>query len=60
MSQGQWHVLSRPCPRDITLDKDGRQLESDKMPSDEDVEENKDKIENWEDDNQKAVGNIML
>ena len=60
MSQGQWRVLSRPCPRDITIDKDGNPLASDQMPSDEDVETNKEKIENWEDDNQKAVGNIML
>ena len=60
MSQGQWHVLSRPCPRDITLDKDGIKLESDKMPSAESIEENKDKIEEWDNNNQKAVGNIML
>ena len=60
MSQGQWRVLSRPCPRDISLDKDGRPLESDRMPSEEDLETNKDEIEMWEDDNQKAVGNIML
>ena len=60
MSQGQWRVLSCPCPRDITVDKDGNTLESDKMPKDEDVDANKEKIEDWEDDNQKAVGNIML
>ena len=60
MSQGQWRVLSRPCPRDITIDKDGQTLASDKMPSDSDVAENVEKIEDWEDDNQKAVGNIML
>ena len=30
------------------------------MPKDEDVNTNKEKIEDWEDDNQKAVGNIML
>ena len=30
------------------------------MPSEEDLETNKDEIEIWEDDNQKAVGNIML
>ena len=30
------------------------------MPANEDIETNKDKIETWEDDNQKAVGNIML
>ena len=60
MSQGQWRVLSCPCPKDITVDKDGNTLASDAMPSDEDVENNKDKIEDWEDDNQKAVGNIML
>ena len=60
MSQGQWRVLSRPCPKDITVDEDGNTLESDKMPKDEDVEANKEKIEYWEDDNQKAIGNIML
>ena len=60
MSQGQWCVLSCPCPRDITVDKDGHPLESDRMPSDSDIAENVEKIENWEDDNQKAVGNIML
>ena len=60
MLQGQWCVLSHPCPRDITFDKDGNPLESDKMPSESDIKENKEKIENWEDDNQKAVGNIML
>ena len=51
MLQGQWRVLSQPCPRDITLDKDGRPLESDKMPSEGDVDSNKEKIEDWEDDN---------
>ena len=30
------------------------------MPKEEDVDANKEKIEDWEDDNQKAVGNIML
>ena len=30
------------------------------MPSESDIDENRDKIENWEDDNQKAVSNIML
>ena len=60
MSQGQWRILSRPCPMDITINKDGNPLESDKMPSESAVEENKEKIENWEDDNQKAVGNIMF
>ena len=60
MSQGQWCVLSRPCPRDITVDKDRHPLVSDKMLSDSDIAENVEKIENWEDDNQKAVGNIML
>ena len=30
------------------------------MPSKSDIEENREKIENWEDDNQKAIGNIML
>ena len=60
MSQGQWRVLSHPCPRDITIDKDRIPLEMDKMPADSEIEENKEKIENWEDDNQKAVRNIML
>ena len=60
MSQGQWHVLSRPCPRDITLDSRGIALTGDQVPSDEDITVNKEKIEDWEDDNQKAVGNIML
>ena len=60
MSQGQWHVLSCPCPRDITLDKNGQPLELDKMLSEGDVEENQEKIENWEGNNQKAIGNIML
>ena len=60
MLQGQWRVLSRPCPRDIAVDLDGNTLELDKMPKDEDVDANKEKIEDWEDDNQKAVGNIML
>ena len=60
MSQGQWHVLSRPCPRDITINKDGCPLETDKMLSESEINENKEKIENWEDDNQKAVGNIMF
>ena len=60
MSQGQWRVLSRPCPRDITLDSRGVTLTGDQALSDEDVTANKEKIEDWEDDNQKAVGNIML
>ena len=60
MSQGQWCVLSRPCPRDITLDKNGAELESDKMPSQESIDKNQEKIEEWDNDNQKAVGNIML
>ena len=30
------------------------------MPSESEIDENKEKIEDWEDDNQKAVGNIML
>ena len=51
MSQGQWCVLSHPCPRDITVDEDGETLESDKMPKEEDVDANKEKIEDWEDDN---------
>ena len=53
MSQGQWRILSHPCPYDITLDKNGAPLESDKMPSQE-------MIEDWEDINSKAVGNITL
>ena len=60
MSQGQWHVLTCPCPRDITLDKNGVELESDKLPSQESIDENQNKIEEWDNDNQKAVGNIML
>ena len=60
MLQGQWHVLSHPCPRDITISKDGQPLELDKMPSESEIDENREKIENWEDDNQKAVRNIML
>ena len=60
MSQGQWCVLSRPCPRDITINKDRIPLDTDKMPADSEIEENKEKIKNWEDDNQKAIGNIML
>ena len=60
MLQGQWCVLSHPCLRDITFDKDGNPLESDKMPSKNDIEENKEKIEDWGDNNPKAVGNIML
>ena len=30
------------------------------MPSKSEIDENREKIENWEDDNQKAVGNVML
>ena len=60
MSQGQWHVLSHPCPYDITLDKDGDALDTDKLPSQEKINENQEKIENWEDNNSKAVGNITL
>ena len=60
MLQGQWRVLSRPCPVDITVDSRGNTLTGDNVPSDEDVAANKEKIEDWEDDNQKAVGNIML
>ena len=41
MSQGQWYILSHPCPYDITLDKDGNRLEMDKLPSDEKIEENR-------------------
>ena len=60
MLQGQWHVLTCPCPRDITIDKDSVELESDKMPSQESINENQNKIKEWDNDNQKAVGNIML
>ena len=60
MLQGQWHILSHPCPYDITLDKDGNHLEMDKLPSDEKIEENQEKIEDWEETNSKAVGNITL
>ena len=60
MSQGQWRVLSRKCPDDITLDSRGVTITGENAPSDEDVATNKEKIEGWEDDNQKAVGNIML
>ena len=42
------------------VDENRNTLELDKMPKDEDVNTNKEKIEDWEDDNQKAVGNIML
>ena len=60
MSQGQWRVLSRKCPTDITVDSRGVALTGDQAPSEEDVVANKEKIEDWEDDNQKAVRNIML
>ena len=60
MSQGQWHVLSRPCPVNITIDSKGNTITGENAPSDEDVAANREKIEDWEDDNQKAVGNIML
>ena len=60
MSQGQWRVLSRKCPADITLDSRGVAITGENAPSDEDVAANKEKIEDWEDDNQKAIGNIML
>ena len=60
MSQGQWCVLSRKCPADITLDSRGVTITGENAPSDEDVAVNREKIEDWEDDNQKAVGNIML
>ena len=60
MSQGQWRVLSHPCPADITVDSRGVALTGENAPSDEDVATNKEKIEDLEDDNQKAVGNIML
>ena len=35
-------------------------LTGEEAPSDDDIAANKEKIEDWEDDNQKAVGNIML
>ena len=60
MSQGQWRVLSRKCPDDITIDSKGNTITGDNAPLDEDVAANREKIEDWEDDNQKAVGNIML
>ena len=60
MSQGQWRVLSRSCLADITVNSRGVALSGDAVPSDEDIATNKEKIEDWEDDNQKAVGNIML
>ena len=58
MLQGQWHILSCPCPYNITLDKDSSPLESNKMPSQDKINENQEKIEDWEDDNSKAIGNI--
>ena len=60
MSQGQWHVLSRRCPEDITVDSKGNTITGENAPSEEDVVANREKIEDWEDDNQKAIGNIML
>ena len=42
------------------MDSRGVVLTGDEAPSEEDVAANKEKIEDWEDDNQKAVGNIML
>ena len=60
MLQGQWHVLSQKCLADITVDSRGVALTGENAPLDEDVATNKEKIEDWEDDNQKAVGNIML
>ena len=60
MSQGQWHVLSRKCPDDITVDSRGVTITGENAPLDEDVATNKEKIEDWEDDNQKAIGNIRL
>ena len=60
ISQGQWRVLSRPCPADIAVDSRGAPITGENAPSDEDVAANKEKIEDWEDDNQKAVSNIML
>ena len=60
MSQGQWRILSRKCLADITVDSRGVVLTGDQAPSDEDAAANKEKIEDWGDNNQKAVGNIML
>ena len=60
MSQGQWRVLSCPYSYNIMLDKDGTPLESDKMPSEDKIEENQEKIEDWESNSSKAVGNITL
>ena len=60
MSQGQWRVLSRPCPYNITRDKDGNELKESELPNQDKINENQEKIEDWEDDNSKAVGNITL
>ena len=60
MSQGQWCVLSHPCPYDISCDKDGKPLDEDKLPSQDKINKNQEKIEVWEDDNSKAAGNITL
>ena len=60
MLQGQWCVLSCPCPYDITLDKDSKPLDESALPDQEKIDVNREKIEDWEDDNSKAVGNITL
>ena len=60
MSQGQWRVLSQKCPADITVDSRGVTITGEDVLSDEDIVANREKIEDWEDNNQKAVGNIML
>ena len=44
MSQGQWRVLSRPCPVDITVDGRGDVLTGDSAPSDEDAVAHEDNL----------------
>ena len=60
MSQGQWRVLSRPCPYNITCDKDGNSLRESDLQNQDKIDKNQEKIKNWEDNNSKAVGNITL
>ena len=60
MLQGQWCILSHPCPYNVTLDKDDKPLAESALPNQEKIDENREKVENWEDDNSKAVGNITL
>ena len=40
MSQGQWHVLSCPCPYDVTLDKDGKTLPESSLLDQEKINKN--------------------